>query len=246
MNNQPSNKILKFFKNLIFPENLTCVICDDELNNEFNNSICDACLKTLPYLTGSCCLKCNANIKATLSNYCLYCKSHNREFKRNFSVFSYDMPINMLIIDLKYNKKKYLAKPLSKLMLSKFAEMDISIDLIVPIPLHESKLKSRGFNQAELLCECFKKHYCVDRNLVKRIKNTLQQSELNRTERLKNLKDAFIVSDSRKIKNKRILLIDDVFTTGVTIEECAKALKKAGAKEVYSFTLAHANLEKFT
>ena len=110
----------------------------------------------------------------------------------------------------------------------------------MPVPLSNKKLKDRGFNQADLLGKYlatgFNKQYYTD--ILVRTINTLPQNSLNPQQRAKNIKDAFKIIDSTKIDNKNILLIDDIFTTGSTINECARILKMNGANEVYFYTLS--------
>ena len=112
------------------------------------------------------------------------------------------------------------------------------VDAVVPVPLHPKKQRARGYNQSLLLAQ----HFCKQTGLalgpdwVKRHKDTLPQAQLNRRERLENMSGAFVALPL--VKGKRILLIDDVATTGATLEGCAVALKQAGAKQVMAFTLA--------
>ena len=113
-------------------------------------------------------------------------------------------------------------------------------DVIIPVPLHATRLYERGFNQAEVLCEEISKKYerQYRNDLLFRIKDTPHQTGLNRDNRLLNLSNAFKITDIKKIKNKRILIIDDIFTTGSTLDEVAFTLLKAGAKSVSGLCLA--------
>lgn len=138
-----------------------------------------------------------------------------------------------------------MANPLGKLMVD-FANKNINaheIDLIVPVPLHPKKLRERQFNQSEVLASYLAKRLDkkIVKDKVKRIKYTMPQTELKRDERIKNVDGAFLAKDGHDLKGKTILLIDDVFTTGATLHECAKALKNAGAKKVVAFALARGN-----
>ena len=112
------------------------------------------------------------------------------------------------------------------------------IDIIMPIPLHPRRLEKRGYNQAGVLAEALGKKLGipVDEKNLKRRKNTKPQKELNHRERQKNMKNAFIVR--KKLKEENILLVDDIYTTGSTIEEAAKELKKAGAQNIFFLTIA--------
>jgi ComF family protein len=121
-------------------------------------------------------------------------------------------------------------------------EESAAVDLIFPVPLHVKRLRQRGFNQAGLLAKAFG-HLVglpVLFQVLTRKSWTEPQTRLNREERLKNVRDAFRVTDIGKVKSMRILIIDDVFTTGTTLNECAKTLKRAGASEVHALTVSRA------
>lgn len=131
-------------------------------------------------------------------------------------------------------------------IMADFANKNINsheIDLIVPIPLHPVKLRERQFNQSEALATYLAKklNKKIIKDRIKRIKYTLPQTELKREDRLKNVKDAFLAKRHNGFEDRTILLIDDVFTTGATLHECAKSLKNAGAKKVIAFALARGN-----
>lgn len=126
-------------------------------------------------------------------------------------------------------------------MLYAFEKENITnIDLIVPVPLHRSRKAERGYNQAELLAKYLSSKLGIplnSRNLI-RTKATKIQNKLSRHEREQNLKDAFIIRQSNVFKDKRILLVDDIFTTGATVNECSRILMECGVKEVYVITIA--------
>jgi ComF family protein len=115
-----------------------------------------------------------------------------------------------------------------------------TIDVLMPVPLHPKRLREREYNQSLLLAHGLGQHLQIPLVLscLLRIKATAPQTSLSRKERLTNLHRAFSIDDATRIKDKRILLIDDVFTTGTTLHECAKALRKAGSGPVYGLTLA--------
>ena len=122
-----------------------------------------------------------------------------------------------------------------------FPDFDFSeYSLLLPVPLHIKRLRDRGFNQSLLLAKEMGKKYKLPVNfsLLKRCKFTLTQTGLNKAEREKNIKGAFVVTDKKKVAGENIILIDDVYTTGATINECAKVLLKAGAQKVAVLTLS--------
>ncbi len=225
----------------LFVNDYKCIICNREIVKNSRYSMCNSCLKKLPYITHSCNV-CGGSIKQ--GNLCLNCKHTLPSVTKNISVFDYSAPLDNLVYGLKYGNKKYLAKYLSNLMVDKFLESKLDIDFIIPVPMHKVRLTERGYNQAELLCISFKDVKLeIKDNIVERIVNTVSQASLPREKRLVNLTNVFKITDKKSVKNKNILIIDDVYTTGTTVSEIAKVLMKAGAKKVYSLTLCHSVYE---
>jgi ComF family protein len=142
----------------------------------------------------------------------------------------------------KYNARINLAKPLSQLMIN-FTNNYLKpgkFDIILPVPLHRNRLRERGFNQSELLAKNLARstNMPIEPKALRRIKPTIAQAGLSRAKRFANLKAAFRVDKSSAVAGKKLLLIDDVFTTGSTLGECAKALLKAKAESVDALVLA--------
>lgn len=233
---------IKDFINYLYPKNIKCIICEAELSHNTHYSICDKCMDSLPFIVGKVCVKCGDPIKSD-GNYCLHCKNDMPLFKMCRSPFIYRDPIRHMVRNLKYDNKRYLAETLSNFVVSEFVKMGVDVDMVVPVPISEHRLKVRGYNQAELLCSAFveKLHLDVRTDVLLKVKETSSQAYLTRQEREKNLEDVFKVSDKKLVKDKTILLVDDVFTTGTTLNECTKVLLHAGAKAVYCVTLAHAD-----
>lgn len=139
----------------------------------------------------------------------------------------------------KYGGKINIARLLGRMLAS--YPLDFSIyDLLIPVPLHIKRLKERGFNQAVLLSKEIKRAHSIPIEMfgLKRIRATRPQVLLKEKERMLNVKGAFAVKNPANIKGRKVLLIDDVFTTGATVNECAKVLKKAGAERIDVLTLA--------
>jgi ComF family protein len=140
---------------------------------------------------------------------------------------------------LKYQGKVALAASLGDLM-AQSCPRELSVDLLMPVPLHPDRLREREFNQALLLADRLNRRLrlpLVHDNLI-RLRRTPPQTTLRRSARRKNLRRSFTVLRPESIEDRRILLVDDVMTTGTTVNECAKALRKAGAGDVYVYTLA--------
>lgn len=234
-------KILK----VLFPNGLKCVFCGDDINNDSPNCICEDCQQTLPFIKGKLCKKCGNRIYDD-GDYCIDCKLLQRYFEKVVSVFWYVDNIVGKVHNFKYENAKYLAKPFANLMFEKWQKQNIDIDYIIPVPICDKRFKARGYNQAELLAaeisSLLKKPMLKD--YLIRIKETQTQVELNKRQRADNLKDAFHMSKRAGIKDKTILLIDDVCTTGATANECAKKILSAGASKVYVLTFARTLLKK--
>lgn len=154
----------------------------------------------------------------------------------------YDGVLRDLIHKFKYKNRDYLSRFLGKLLkdtIQKHKEL-IDVDYIIPVPMHWFKKLLRGYNQTELLALNISKYYgkAVLNNSLIRTKYTNSQIKLKKEERMGNIKGCFSVKYRETLKNKRVLLVDDVCTTGATINECSKALKKAGASKIYAVAVA--------
>lgn len=234
------NRLLKF----IYPNGMKCIFCGDELNQNEYNSTCEDCLKTLPFIKNSC-ARCGNPMYDNLDNVCFSCKTNNYHFVKAFSVFEYKNEVLQTIHRFKYHSGKYLYKPLAKFMLDFYATQNINVDYITYVPMFKKKEKLRGYNQAKLLAEEFSNNIkipCVC--FCDKIVDKSSQTDLDFKSRHENVKDTFKFNSNfrKEIKNKRILIIDDIFTTGSTTDEICKVLIEHGASECYVFTIAHTPL----
>ncbi len=215
--------------------------------------LCPSCTREFSPVSPPFCTRCGRMFETgTGKNHlCGFCIQNKPACHRIRAAGIYDGALKSSIHELKYNDKIQLARPLGRLLFSGFMQYydDLNIDCIVPIPLHGSRLKQRGFNQAELLIDewpMLAKNYRVTRSILLNGKNlirnrkTKSQTGLGKEKRKLNVKNAFSVSDASEVSGKQILLVDDVYTTGSTAEECAKTLIAAGAKTVSVLTLARA------
>lgn len=169
---------------------------------------------------------------------CGRCAKEEQPFATARSAGIYDGFLLEAIHRFKYNGKTSLAGPLINILTEAFPNNVCG--LIVPVPLHKARLKERGFNQSLLLAKGLAKAYNlpIDYLNLKRIRATDHQINLKGKERLINVKNAFEVKDKTAFQDKKIVLIDDVYTTGATVTECSNTLKKAGAKSIDVLTLA--------
>ena len=156
----------------------------------------------------------------------------------------YEGPLKTAIHRFKFKKRSALAEPLGVLMakyLSRHLDMH-NMDMIIPVPLYERRLRERGFNQSELLGAIITKYYEVPTvsGLLSRVRDTHPQFDLHPAERVKNIREAFALKGPHLIKGKNLLLVDDIFTTGATVSECTRVLKTGGARSVHVLTLSRA------
>ncbi len=153
-------------------------------------------------------------------------------------------PAQELIHRLKYGKKVHLARPLGLMAANHLDGFlnDTGAEMIVPVPLHAKRLKERGFNQSILLAHFLSKsrHIPISRNNLRRIRWTEPQISLSPEDRVKNVRGAFAIRKPELFEDKKLVLVDDVYTTGSTVGECAKILKRAGAGQIYVATVARA------
>jgi ComF family protein len=160
------------------------------------------------------------------------------------AAFVFDGTVKELIHRLKYGKKVHISRPLALVAARSLASFitDCRADLVIPVPLHRKRLRQRGFNQAVLVADVFAKtwHLPLSRNNLCRIRWTEPQIHLSYNDRLNNVRGAFAVKNPAQVEGQRLILVDDVYTTGSTVAECAKVLKKAGAGEVFVATIARA------
>jgi len=234
--------------NLVFP--LDCKICQRPIRESAGYPVCEECLKDIELIEEPYCIKCSKPLSLTTDSIlleqdflCLDCKNRTYSFEFSRSVGKYQGVLKECIHLLKYHKEKNLAKPLGKLLtryLLSYPDFLKLVEVIVPVPLHEKDWKERGFNQSLLLSKIIGDYFSIPVREKALMKNrfTISQINLSREDREKNIFQAFSVNRPEEIKNKKVLIVDDVFTTGSTVEECAKELKRTGANKVFVLTLA--------
>lgn len=225
-----------------------CHICREGSTAESKSNICQPCLIDIEPMAGPLCGLCGRGFaggdatEVTNRRLCGECIIQPPPFDRAISAIAYTGPIRKAIYRFKYNGDTRLAGTLASLMQTPLSALNYaSIDIIMPIPLHRKRLTERGFNQSLLLAAALSKKTgsTVDYKSLRRVRHTTPQVELNARAREMNVKGAFELSGGLCLKDKTVLIVDDVYTTGSTIRECAKILKKEGAR-VIALTLARA------
>jgi ComF family protein len=201
------------------------------------SAACSDCWSKLEPIPRPFCLQCGTPAPA-IETRCGACRRGDHAFDFARSLFLFNDPMRGIIHHLKYSARVSLAKPLGPPLRDCLATEGFDAKIVVPVPLHRSRARQRGFNQAELLARQLGLH--MDLRLLKRRKNTPSQTGLSRSQRTLNLSAAFEV---RGVPPETVLVIDDVYTTGSTLHEIAKTLKRAGASKVEVLTVARVPLQ---
>lgn len=237
-------KFKEFFAKIlseIFVDKYNCIVCDRELVEKSQYGLCQECKDKLRFIDERICKKCG-RLQINEADYCLTCQEHKREFDFARSCVVYDDIAKEIVRGIKFGGKKYFAKYIANFLTERYkvAFDGVKIDLVVPVPMTKKKQVARGYNQAWEIAKRFASivDLPADNSIVAKIKDTDEQARLGGKEREENIIGAFEVKLSDKVKDKSILIVDDVMTTGSTASELAKMLKEAKAEAVYLLTFA--------
>jgi ComF family protein len=230
--------VLKLLVDLLYPRR--CPLCGDIVTPR-GELACPPCKKKQKVIIEPRCKKCSKPIESDELEYCYDCERKQQHFMEGIALWEYDEIMKNSISNFKFNGKKEYGDFYIEEFLNNHGSkvLKISPDVLAPIPIHKSKLAGRGYNQAEILAEGIGKELNIPilPHLLLRNKKTLPQKQLNDKERLKNLEKAFLFSQKEREKFKKpinkVMLIDDIYTTGSTIEACTKILMQNGIEEVY-------------
>lgn len=216
-------KILETLLELIYPN--VCGFCE-EINK---NSLCKNCKQKIE------------SIKVEkIDNYK---NDKSKSFDNHGYIFKYEGQIRKMLIDYKFNDKAYLYKTFTRMILNseKICDYISLYDIIIPVPIHKRRLQERGYNQSQLIAKEFVSEFNIiklmEKNLIK-TKNNAAQNQLKKEERILNVKGVYNLIKPEILYGKKVVLLDDIYTTGNTANECAKLLKSAGVKEIGILTIA--------
>lgn len=226
----------------LFPDYVKCQVCSDEIYDNILYGMCEKCYDKLELTSNyKCCSLCGRPI-LTSSGYkhCIECQKYIRVFTSGYSCAIYDGLAEKIILDFKYNDKSYLFKLVSDFMIEKIIENNVEFDYIVYTPAHITRKLIRGFNQSQLIADHISKKTgkTLLHGIIKRKKRTKRLKNLSKREREEQLKDAFCFDGDIDLANCVILLVDDIFTTGSTLNSCSEILINNGACEVIIITFA--------
>ena len=238
--------------NLLFPSD--CRLCGEPLLNISRLPVCPECLTEIHPLAGKVCSICGERV---LSSYalsdpdgltrCPVCRRVERPFERAVAYGSYAGGLRELIHLLKYNGVRPAAAVLGRMLAEAIGDMGPVFGeaqvTVIPVPLYRGKQHQRRFNQAELIARAALRHFERERfelrtGILERIRDTHSQIGLTSHQRRENMRGAFAVARAEEITGRGVLLVDDVYTTGTTVTECAKVLRRAGAAQVWVATVA--------
>jgi len=239
----PISNLYDSILTLIYPQ--ACEICRQSVESRADGLVCAECWSDTKIFNGAetLCQKCGAFLSDNPSNFETFCHRCEDDFYDSAqAVGAYEKALLTSILKLK--QIPFVPGTLSTLLFQTFQNSDFQdIDLIIPVPLSKKRLAMRGFNQAELLTDSLAKQtgIRVDKmSLRRKIHSEKSRRGMDRKARMESVENAFEVVSPRLIERKRILLVDDVLTSGATVSNCAKALKKAGAEKVNVLTVARA------
>ena len=230
-------KYMKKLLHFLYPP--ACPVCAQIILPRGKDS-CAGCEEKLHMVHEPLCMKCGVTLSYWEKEYCPECQKIVHKFERNFAVWEYDAYMKASIARFKFQGKTEYLSFYVRHMVARYKNIlqTLQIDVIIPVPIHKHRCRERGFNQAELLAKELGRQLalpvCTDYLL--RVKKTKPQKELNAEERKKNLHGAFACNKKRDKEAgtwKRILLVDDIYTTGSTLDACAIALSLSGNRKIY-------------
>jgi ComF family protein len=235
--------LLRRALDVLFPA--SCAYCHGPVAGSRIPRFCSQCWSELSPVPGPVCPSCGRpfgspeSLSHSPEHECLSCRNRPPFFDQALAAGLFEGPLREAIHLYKYRPVRSLGEPLAAWMMAQ-VRMTVRLDLVMPVPLHRTRLRHRGFNQSLVLAHGISERFSMPLlydNLA-RLRSTRPQVELSGQERAENVKGAFGLVRPSEVRDKSVLLIDDVYTTGATMNECAKVLKEAGAASVTVFTLA--------
>jgi len=223
-----------------------CHLCKASIPDTREELLCDHCLEKCYRIQSPLCLVCGIPFLTSqgIDHVCGRCQTAPPPFRAARAAFLYEASVKELIHRFKYGHKVLLAHPIGCFIARYLSEFVVEVepDLLMPIPLHRTRLRERCFNQAQLLGEVLAKMWDIPLSIgnLQRVRQTVPQTNLTADERARNVRGAFAMSEPAQIQGKRVLLVDDVLTTGSTVAECSRVLHAGGAEAVCVVTACRA------
>ena len=251
MLNVKADALFNAVLNWIYPQ--PCPVCNEIVQSE--HEICGECRKSLTPITGEVCIKCGKSVELR-GMKCEDCEGKPFCFERNISAFVYDPLLRRAIHGFKYSFNPYSAAVFGREMGMRLAQSEHSVFfaeyrnefVVVSVPLHKARLKKRGYNQSEILAKEVAAALGMPfvKDCIIRTRDTTPQSEIKQIdEREENIKDAFSVERPDILKANNVLIVDDIYTTGATINELSRMIKSVSDKRIFAVTLAISSGRKY-
>lgn len=236
-------KSREIFFEVLYPSNIYCLGCGTEIENDCLYSLCGDCLQKISWANGRTCSVCGRPLeRVNHHDKCGECRNTVHSFDKGIACFQYGDTERNMIKQFKYRGKSYMAEKFADIIYDRLEASDMSSDIITAVPMYKKKERERGYNQAYLLAESASKKLRMrcERDILIRLKNTAPMNKLGSRARRMNLRGAFGITERGRelVKGRRVLLVDDIFTTGATADMCSSLLKEAGASEVVVLYLA--------
>lgn len=222
----------------VFPRR--CPVCGEIVRTP-GSLVCEDCLREIPFVREPVCMKCGRGVSDPAEELCSDCAGRAKSFDYGVALTDYDDLMQRVITDIKYRNRREYVRPFGRLFVVRLGAVlrGMRADCLVPVPVHPSRRRTRGFNQAELLAEELSAGtgIPVRTDLLLRTGRTAAQKELSPDERIRNLEGAFSAKPLPP-GIRRVILVDDIYTTGSTAEACTRVLKAAGAEKVFTAVLS--------
>ena len=234
--------LLGAIASLLYPA--SCTICAASV--ETGEYLCSECDNQVSRIVPPFCAKCSEPFDGAITSEfaCANCAHRKIHFEAAVAAYRARGIVRHVMLNFKYGRQMHLRHLVARWLVAALDDERIRerrFDAIVPVPLHPARQRERGFNQAELLAQWVSNHIAVPlRPALQRVRYTTTQTAFDRAERMQNLRDAFRLRKNTDVRRLRVLLIDDILTTGSTLSECARVLKQGGAQSVYAATAARA------
>lgn len=228
---------------LIYPPALYCICCGKIIDETRTYRLCNDCMDGMKWIGDRTCLKCGKRLgDANPSSVCFSCREHPHSFDRGYTCTEYGTHERAIVFSLKYDGRPDIAASIGEIladrMLAEFGADELAgmYDMVIPVPVHEAKRRRRGYNQAALIADEFSRRtgLTVAEDALIRTRETHIMRSLGPEQRRENIRGAFGIRPwfLPEISGKNILLVDDIYTTGATVDELALILKQAGAEKV--------------
>ncbi len=233
---------LRALASLLYPS--LCAVCSAPVEAE--DYLCEPCARKAPRIKAPFCSRCSEPFQGAITEEfaCANCAGRTLHFEAAVSAYRSRGVVRKIVHDFKYGQQQHLRHPVAEWLIETLDDPRLHgrrFDGLVPVPLHPARERERGFNQAALLADLLSRKSGIPvLPALERIRYTTTQTAFERSERMENLRNAFRLRKNTSVRELRVLLIDDILTTGSTLSECARVLKAGGALSVHAATAARA------